>query len=110
VPETNNIKDVGIDHHATRAIAPHITELDPSRGDKLIRIRLLTDRDFPAWDVSYVLGQFNGEQVHVRGMEHQLPKSQPVKALIRRTQLLTGVDITKLVPGGYVNDIVSRAW
>lgn len=45
--------------------------------DKVVRLRLLTDRDFPAWDVSYCVGRTkSGEYVDVNLPFHQLPKGR----------------------------------
>ena len=43
-------------------------------GLKITRFRILTDPDFPAWDVSYCHGYIGEEPVRVRLPFSQLPK------------------------------------
>ena len=45
-------------------------------GLKIIRLRLLSDPGFPAWDVSYCHGLLNGEPVDVQLPFFQLPKGR----------------------------------
>ena len=43
-------------------------------GLKVIRLRILTDRDYPFWDVSYCHGMLDGRPVRVQLPFDRLPK------------------------------------
>lgn len=96
--ETFPISDFGTEM-PTRELYYEDEELD-----EVVRIRLLSDPGFPVWDISYIWGRAkNGELVRLSGYNFQLPKKQPIKALIREWPKLPS-----LVRTGYVNDVVSR--
>jgi len=45
-----------------------------TRGLKITRTRMVSDRGFPYWDISYCDGVLNGKDVDVRLPFHQIPK------------------------------------
>lgn len=45
-----------------------------TKGLEITRLRLLSDRGYPEWDVSYCHGVLNGKHVNVRLPFSQLPK------------------------------------
>ena len=104
--EINSLTDSGISHNDTEATV-HITDPDLR---EIIRIRLVTDRGFPMWDMSYAIGRLaDGTQVRVIGLPYQLPKKGTVSTLIRWCKE-DGVNLPSLVRGGYVNDVISKCW
>lgn len=56
--------------------APHPTVEWTEPGLKFVRVRLLSDPGFPAWDISYCIGIVAGELVRVQLPFHQLPKGK----------------------------------
>lgn len=65
----------------------HASNLTVDLADKrlvrITRLRLVTDRDFPMWDLSYCYGRLaDGTDVAVRLPEWQFPKSNLNGALI----------------------------
>lgn len=51
-------------------------------GLKVIRLRLLTERGYPCFDVSYCLGMLKGEPVWIDLPFHNLPRRGYKKAII----------------------------
>ena len=106
--ETNNLTDMGIAHTDTDSAVGFVYWND-ERLASIIRIRLLTDRTYPAWDVSYVLGKLTtGEQVRVRVPFHQLPKRGSVRMMVDYAKR-DGVFLRGLC-GGDIEDVVSRMY
>lgn len=55
-------------------------------GLYITRLRLLTDRGFPYYDVSYCHGVLKGKQVIVTLPFHQIPKHKPLMFLLYRAK------------------------
>lgn len=71
------------EYHAARRASGPIPTVDWTEpGLRITRLRLVTDRGFPAWDVSYCHGILDGRHVDVRLPFHQLPKRGLVRAII----------------------------
>jgi len=77
-PRINNA-EVGLDYHSEpidRTVywtEPYLT---------ITRLRLLSDRGFPYWDVSYCHGRIGSKKVRVRLPFHQIPKYYAPEAKI----------------------------
>lgn len=72
---------------------------------RVTRVRYISDPGFPAWDLSYAYGFLDtGEYVRIRvpSEAYQLPKKRAASALIRLWP-----NLPKLVPDGYVNNVLS---
>lgn len=68
-----------------RDLRDRITRTVPwtTRGLKVTRLRMLTDRDFPCWDISYCHGVLpDGEAVEVELPFYQLPKRGWKRAIV----------------------------
>jgi hypothetical protein len=74
-------------------------------GLRITRLRLLTDRDFPAWDVSYCHGFVGNEPVNVTLPFHQLPKGN-VNATILKYAKAQGI----YAKGLGIFDSISCLW
>lgn len=75
VNETNGLADPKAYHQTvTDRLQRHVYWTEP--GLKVIRLRLLSDRGFPAWDVSYCHGVLDGEPVWVQLPFYQLEKGK----------------------------------
>lgn len=74
-------------------------------GLRITRLRLLTDRDFPAWDVSYCHGFLDGDPVRVELPFHQLPKRRTRSAILEHAKR-DGV----YAKGLGVFDAISQLW
>ncbi len=104
--ETNNLQDVGIAHSDTDYARGDIEWTDPDLA-QIIRIRLLSDPGFPAWDVSYVLGLLHdGTQVKVRVPFYQVSKRRYLNDMYTHARR-DGVYLNRLC-GGNVQDVLSR--
>lgn len=80
--ETNNLHELGLDGWLPRG-APVTDWSDPELA-RIVRLRLVSDPGFPAWDVSYCWGELkDGTRVRVQlGGVGQLPKAGMRKALV----------------------------
>lgn len=71
--ETNGIEDHAAYFSVDRS---ETVELNDPRIAQITRLRLLTDRDFPFWDLSYCHGRLkDGTEVRVQLPEWQFRKS-----------------------------------
>lgn len=88
VRETNALTNGPAYHQAnadnTHPKTPYIDWTTP--GLKITRLRLLTDRCVPFWDVSYCDGVLDGYHVNVLLPFSQLPKGAVTKAIIQYAQ------------------------
>ena len=75
---TNELQDPH-EFHQTRLVGEADWWED---GLKIIRLRLVSDPGFPMWDVSYCLGEINGERYRVRLPFYQLPKGNVNGAIL----------------------------
>ena len=72
----------GYHEDVTENIEQHVSWKNPDLK-RIIRLRLLTDRDFPFYDVSYCHGQLkDGSYVDVQLPFSQLPKRLYRKAIV----------------------------
>jgi len=83
--ETNGLNQNGMfsdAYHAsvTRQIKRYVSWAEA--GLRITRLRLLSDRGFPVWDVSYCHGFIKDEPVRVRLPFGQLPKDGMFEAII----------------------------
>lgn len=77
---------------------------DPSLVE-IVRIRYVSDPGFPMWDCSYIWGLDNeGDvvRVNIPPAIGQIPKPRPASTILKRCR-----GITKLIPSGFVLDILS---
>ena len=78
--ETNPIDDWVKAH---RDAAEEIVDLSDKRLGRIVRLRLLTDRDVPFWDLSYCYGTLkDGTAVRVRLPQHQFPRQGLNQSLV----------------------------
>ena len=76
---------------------------------RITRIRLVSDPGFPFWDVSYAMGvDQQGRQRDVRLPVDQLPRSGPIRELVRLARI-DGIYLTRLC-GGRIENVVSKLW
>jgi len=68
-----NINEISSDYRANRNEVGTVNWDRP--GLKITRLRMVSDPDFPYWDISYCHGVLNGEDVRVRLPFHQVPKA-----------------------------------
>lgn len=80
VGESNGLVN-GLAYHASFEGAEDVYWTAP--GLRITRLRLVSDRGYPAWDVSYCHGELNGKKVRVGLPFNQLPK-RSMKAEILR--------------------------
>lgn len=72
---------------------------------EIVRLRYLSDPGFPMWDLSYAWGKTaDGKVVRVIPPAScgQIPKRRPASALLDRWP-----DLRRLVPSGFVLDVLS---
>lgn len=82
VGEFNGLVDGIAYHNERQAQEGGVARVDwTTEGLEITRLRLLSDRGFPAWDVSYCHGILNGKHVDVTLPFSQLPKFGYKKAL-----------------------------
>lgn len=81
--ETNGFtKDEAREFHKTHTPVTTVLWTHPDLK-RIIRLRLVSDRGFPWWDVSYCYGEMkDGTTVRVSLPFDQLPKNKPVNASI----------------------------
>lgn len=99
-----NINPIEDYDYQGRTVTEQVSFADP-RLVRVTRLRYVSDRGFPVWDLSYAHGLLNtGEYVRITVPTgaYQIPKSKPASTLIRLWPSLP-----KLVPGGYVKNILS---
>jgi hypothetical protein len=78
--EVNPITD---DHAAHREAASEVVDLADKRLARITRLRLVTDRDFPMWDLSYCYGVLkDSTPVRVRLPRSQFPKTGLQSSLV----------------------------
>lgn len=78
--ETGSLVDPTAYHSIDRSLTVDLT--DP-RLARVTRLRLLTDRDFPYWDLSYCHGVLkDGTEVRVQLPVYQFSKRKPLKVAI----------------------------
>jgi hypothetical protein len=53
-----------------------------TKGLYVTRLRLVSDRGFPMWNVSYCYGELNGEMVRIRLPFHELRKGRMATDII----------------------------
>jgi len=85
--ETGNLEELyGSYNHYHDTVTRTITETvdwTDKRLVKIIRLRLLSDPGYPAWDISYCHGQLkDGSYVSVAFPWHQLPKGKVNKTIV----------------------------
>ena len=86
--ETHNLAEQfgsynAYDERVTRAIKGQPVCWTDPRLKEIVRLRLLSDPSFPAWDVSYCHGQLDdGSYVDVDLPFSQLPKGRKINAQI----------------------------
>lgn len=81
VNESNGLTDPQAYHaQVTHRIERDVLWTEP--GLHITRLRLLTERGFPAFDVSYCHGEINGEPVNVQLPFDQLPRKGTHRAII----------------------------
>ena len=69
--------------HEFRDEISETVDLADKRLDRIVRLRLLTDRGFPFWDVSYCYGVLkDGTKVRVNLPQHQFPRATLKGSLI----------------------------
>lgn len=79
--ETNGLRPgTGANYHEQWANARTVAWTEP--GLRVVRFRLLSDYDFPAWDVSYCHGMIGQEFVEVDLPFSQLPKRGWKRAIV----------------------------
>ena len=82
VGEQNGLVDA-LSYHDARENQGNIeTVYWNTKGLKVTRFRMLSDRGFPMWDISYCHGILNGQHVDVELPFHQLPKRAWKKTII----------------------------
>lgn len=87
--ETNGLHDPRAYHDTVTAqIARRVDWTTP--GLRITRLRLISDRGWPTWDVSYCHGDLNGEPVDVALPFDVLPKGR-VSAVIIEHAKASGV-------------------
>lgn len=67
-----NVNEVGIEYHNSLNFVGTVDWGRP--GLKITRLRLISDRGFPYWDVSYCHGKLDGKDVRVSLPFSQIPK------------------------------------
>ena len=79
----------GMDDHvrslrdAVHSGSGEIVDLEDKRLGRITRLRLVTDRDVPFWDLSYCYGTLkNGEAVRVRLPQSQFPRQGLNQSLV----------------------------
>jgi hypothetical protein len=82
--ETNGMDDhVKALRDAVHNGSGEIVDLGDKRLGRITRLRLVTDRDVPFWDLSYCYGTLkNGEAVRVRFPQSQFPKQGLNQSLV----------------------------
>lgn len=71
--ETGSLEDPTTYHEVDRSVE---VDLSDARLGRITRLRLLTDRDFPFWDLSYCHGELkDGTPCRVRLPRHQFRKA-----------------------------------
>ena len=103
--ETNNLASTGISHEDTTNVT--LDWNDPKLAE-IIRIRFLSDRGFPLYDVSYVLGRdVDGNQVRVALPRHQYGKRTYLSELYADARA-DGIRSLNRLCGGHVKNVLSR--
>ena len=69
-----NTNQVGIEYHNERNKNPIRKVTWKAKGLKITRLRMLSDAEYPYWDISYCHGILNGEDVNVQLPFRQIPK------------------------------------
>ena len=83
IQETNPIPT---EYH--ERVTHQITDTVPwtTKGLKITRLRLLTDKGYPQWDVSYCHGTLAGKPVRVTLPFHQLRKGHIITDIIKHAK------------------------
>jgi hypothetical protein len=81
---------------AYHAIERKETHCWTTPGIKVTRLRLVTDRGFPFWDVSYCHGELNGKPCRVGLPFNQIPKREGLKRFIVKEAIRAGVHAQKI--------------
>lgn len=86
VREDNNISTAAYDHSSVDYTVGDVPLSEPELV-RIDRIRLLTERGYPLFDVSYVYGTLrDGRHVRVDLGNHQLPRKGLKRELVRLAQ------------------------
>ena len=84
-PEVNGLLDPKAYHNEMGDLKRSVDWTEP--GLYVHRLRLLTDRGYPMWDVSYCHGTMpDGTYVRVRLPFHQLPRRGMKRALVEHAK------------------------
>jgi len=78
------VNPVTAEQKALQMSASEVVDLADKRLARITRLRLVTDRDFPMWDLSYCYGTLkDGSAVRVRLPQSQFPKQGLNQSLVQ---------------------------
>lgn len=107
--ETNGMDDhVRALREAVHNGSGEIVDLGDKRLGRITRLRLVTDRDVPFWDLSYCYGTLkNGEAVRVRLPIGQFPKQGLNQSLV---EMCKGVNVFGKGLGIFDPEVISKLY